>query len=221
MALTFEVVLNGSFEGQIPNMAYLHINNWDDYGSKTLFYLTVYDEQGNGHKIGNVKIGLIDQNQGWTKDQLQKQFDVLSGDFYSLGQDADYYRNIVESLSNKMALNVLTAIGDVTHDPDRLAIAENESVFNGSLLRSVNRTSIEHQFKRILRHKAPLTKYDFFYEKKAGERYSGINVEFKINPKSKPSSNIHILIGRNGVGKTTLLNNMVAALLPGRGEVRL
>jgi predicted ATPase len=70
-----------------------------------------------------------------------------------------------------------------------------------------------------LRYEAPLTKYKFFYEKAANERYSGIKVEFSVEPNTKPSSNIHILIGRNGVGKTTLLNNMVDALLPDRGAV--
>src|SRR5690606_8402062 len=56
--------------------------------------------------------------------------------------------------------------------------------------------------------------------KNPNERYSGIKVEFKVEPNTKPSSNIHILIGRNGVGKTTLLNNMVDALLPGRGDIK-
>lgn len=43
-------------------------------------------------------------------------------------------------------------------------------------------------------------------------------VDFKVDPELKPRSNIHVLIGRNGVGKTTLLNNMVNALIPDRGE---
>jgi predicted ATPase len=220
MALTFHVFVDSISESQIPNSAYLHANNWDDFGHKTLFYLTVYDKEGKGHKIGDVKIGFTGQHQGWTKDQLPQQFHMLPQNFYSLGQDVDYYRYLVESLPDEIAINVLTALGDVTHDPNRLAMADNEKAFNSSLLRSINRTSIEHQFRRILRREAPLTEYDFFYEKATNDRYSGIKVEFKIDPNTKPSSNIHILIGRNGVGKTTLLNNMVDALLPGRGEMQ-
>lgn len=220
MALTFQKLdMRASIPAQGRNIAYLLPDNWDDFGHKTLFALTVFDEQGNKQEIGSVKIGFVGQNEGWTLERIQQQFDALSSDFYSLGQDADYYSNLVDSLSNEMALNVLTALGDVTHDPLRLAMAENEGAFNTSLLRTVNRTTIDEQFQRILRHEAPLTKYDFFYEKAANERYSGIEVEFKVEPNTKPSSNIHILIGRNGVGKTTLLNNMVDALLPGRGVV--
>lgn len=220
MAITFiKLARGGNFHAQSHNAAYLQADNWDDFGYKTLFSLTVFDDKGNKHTIGNVKIGFCGQTEGWTEESIQQQFDVLPDSFYSLGQDADYYRNLVERLRDELAANVLAALGDVAYDPGRLAIAENERAFNNSLTRTVNHTTIGHQFRRILRREAPLTDYDFFYEKPAAQRYSGIKVEFQVEPNSKPSSNIHILIGRNGVGKTTLLNNMVDALLPGRGAV--
>lgn len=220
MALIFnKLAIRGYIPSPSRNLGFLQPNNWDDYGHKTLFNLTVYDELGNENTIGNIKIGFVGQDGGWTDEQIPHTFDVLPEIFYSLGQDADYYRNIVNNLSQGMAVNLLTALGDVVFDPNRYNIAENERAFNTSLLRSVDRASIEHQFRRILRHEAPLTEYNFFYEKAANDRYSGIKVEFTVEPNTKPSSNIHILIGRNGVGKTTLLNNMVDALLPGRGEV--
>jgi len=220
MALTFHKLSSfGDIPEQSHNKGYLKPNNWDDFGYKTLFSLTVYDEEGNKQTIGNIKIGFVDQNGGWTEEQIPEQFDVLPKSFYCLGQDADYYRNITEKLSREMAVNLLTALGDVVHDSNSFQIAENEGAFKTSLLRLVNRTSIANQFRRILRHEAPLTEYNFFYEKVASERYSGIRVDFAVEPNTKPSSNIHIFIGRNGVGKTTLLNNMVNALLPNRGVV--
>ena len=224
MALTFQKLELArsldNFPDQARNMGYLNPDNWDDYGHKTLFILTIFDEQGNKQTIGNIKIGFVGQDEGWTEKQIPEQFEVLPEHFYSLGQDADYYKNVVESLSQEISINVLTALGDVVRDPSRLQIAENELAFKVSLLRSVNRTSIEHQFRRILRHEAQLTEYNFFYKKAPSERYSGISVDFAVEPNTKPSSNIHILIGRNGVGKTTLLNNMVDALLLKRGTVK-
>ncbi|HHQ5454508.1 TPA: AAA family ATPase [Aeromonas veronii] len=220
MAITFKKLSRrGYLPVQANNTAYLEPDNWDDFGYKTLFTLTIFDEQGNKREIGNIKIGFVGQDGGWTAEQIGQQFDVLPGNFFSLGQDADYYRNLIDSFPNDMVVNVLMALGDVIQDPARLAIAENEGAFNTSLMRNVNRSTIEQQFRRILRHEAPLTSYYFFYEKAANERYSGITVEFRVEPNTKPSSNIHILIGRNGVGKTTLLNNMVDALLPERGDV--
>jgi len=220
MALTFHKLSRfGNVTEQPHNKGYLQPNNWDDYGNKTLFSLTIFDEQGNEQTIGNIKIGFVGQDNEWTNEHIPDSFEVLSEIFYSLGQDADYYRNIVEILSHEMAINLLTSLRDVVHDSNCLKIAENEDAYHDSLLRSVNRTSIENQFRRILRHEAPLTKYNFFYEKVAGGRYSGIKVNFAVEPNTKPSSNIHVLIGRNGVGKTTLLNNMINALLPDRGVV--
>ncbi|WP_444918755.1 AAA family ATPase [Microbulbifer sp. JMSA003] len=221
MAIKFQKVSRlGYLPPQVRNTAYLHPEDWDDFGHKTLFTLTVFDEQGNKQEIGNLKIGFIGQDREWTEEKIQQNFDVLPRNFYSLGQDADYYRNLVSKLSNQMTINVLTALGDVTHDPEHLSMAESENAFNISLMRNLNRSTIEHQFRRILRYEAPLTSYNFSYEKPPSERYSGIKVNFRVNPNSKPSSNIHILIGRNGVGKTTLLNNMVNALLPDRGDTK-
>jgi len=223
MALTFQKLELGRsldvFPDQARNTGYLSPNNWDDYGYKTLFNLTIFDEQGNEQTIGNIKIGFVGQDGGWTQEQIPEQFEVLPENFYSLGQDADYYKNVVEKLSQAITINVLTALGDVVNDSNRLQLAENKGAFLISLLRSVNRTSIDNQFRRILRHEAQLTEYNFFYEKVANDHYSGIRVEFNVEPNTKPSSHIHILIGRNGVGKTTLLNNMVNALLPDRGAV--
>ncbi|WP_394293634.1 AAA family ATPase [Aeromonas rivipollensis] len=220
MAITFRILARNEYApGPVHNTAYLQPDNWDDFGHKTLFNLTIFDERGNRCLIGNVKIGFIGQNGGWTVERLPQQFNLLQDEFYSLGQDADYYRNLVDNLSNEMAANVLTALGDVTYNHRHLEATENEETFNISLMRSVHRSTIEHQFRRILNGEAPLTNYDFFYEKNTNNRYSGIRVEFQVETNTKPSSNIHILIGRNGVGKTTLLNNMVDALLPDRGTV--
>ena len=42
-------------------------------------------------------------------------------------------------------------------------------------------------------------------------------MDFKVEPLSTPPTNIHVLIGRNGVGKTHLLDNMVNALVKADG----
>lgn len=217
MALIFEKVRRGYIPSQALNKAYLQPDNWDDYGFKTLFSLTVFDEHGSRFEIGSLKIGYIGQESGWTEEHLDQQFESLAGKFFSLGQDADYYQNIAENLTSEMAANLLTALRDVSYNASILEVAESEASFNTSLLRSINRTSIEHQFRRIIEGNAPLSEYNFYYEKVASALYSGLKIKFKVTPQVKPPTNLHVLIGRNGVGKTTLLNNMVDALLPDRG----
>jgi predicted ATPase len=221
MALSLRVLMMGHrAPNQATSVAFLEYDNWDDFNHKTLFNLTVFDDHGNQHGIGNVKIAFTGQNEGRTIDHLIGNVEAgLPENFYSLGQDADYYKNLVDKLSQTDREFLLVALGDVVYDANKLRLIETEIAFGTSLLRHINISSIEHQFSRILRGEAARTEYKFFYEKEANNRFAGIKVEFFVDPVLKPSSNIHILIGRNGVGKTTLLNNMVDALIPGRGPV--
>jgi ABC-type thiamine transport system ATPase subunit len=84
-----------------------------------------------------------------------------------------------------------------------------------SLLRSVTVRSVEGQFRRILTGGAVLTDYSFQYQgpEPEDEGIDRLNLEFRVIHESKPPTNIHVLIGRDGVGKTFLLSRMTDALL--------
>lgn len=209
---------------QAVNLVCLKEDNWDDFGFKTIFTVTIYDEHGVAYDLGNVKIGYVGQTEGWTSEQLPQQFDALNESYFSLGQEYEYYQKIIDNLSEDCANNLLYGLKDIVKDTESFAVAKKDatnlhaknlvSVYSTSLLRTVPPSVIKNQFSRILNGGKALTEYDFFYEKTANDKFSGIKVEFKVDPEVKPTNNIHILIGRNGVGKTTLLNNMVNALLP-------
>ncbi|MDP5148341.1 AAA family ATPase [Shewanella sp. ULN5] len=199
-------------------------DNWDDFGFKTIFTVVVYDETGRTHDLGNVKIGYKGQSDGWTSERIERKFTSLDEDFFSLGQEPEYYEKINNDLSEDCKSNLLNGLRDIAFNNSYFEVAKSDeteakakdlnSVFNVSLLRNVSPSVITEQFRRILDGGSPLTEYNFFYEKPKSDSYSGVKVEFEVDPSVKPSSNIHILIGPNGVGKTTLLNNMVKAILP-------
>lgn len=216
MTITFELYTGGSggesSPSQRPNTAYLKANNWDDYGFKTLFALVVFDSKGNRHNIGGVKIGCTDHESGWISKLIEKRFKTLDENFFSLGQDEEYYSNI-QSLEPKLRANLLSSLKDVVSDERIRNIAMEESVFKTSLLRDVSLTSVSGQFQRILQGGAIRTEFHFRYEIPQGQRTAGLELEFHVDPESNPPSNVHVLIGRNGVGKTHLLNNMVKALV--------
>lgn len=200
-------------KGTLKNKAILAIDNWDDYSFKTLFHLTVYDKNGNEHQIGSVKIGYFDQKPGRTEEKIQDSFNALSKQFFSLGQDPEYYKNIKEKLSSDLSSFLLESLRDIVADDDLFNKVQEENVFRTSLLRTVSLSVIYGQFKRILSGGAILTEFRFTYKTKQSESNSGIKLEFHIKPLSLPPTNIHILIGRNGVGKTTLLNNMLSSVI--------
>lgn len=196
------------------NIVYLAANNWDDYGSKTQFYVTVFDDQNNKYEIGDVKIGYRGQNGGWTIDRFPNEnFDSLSEEFFSLGQDVEYYKSIFNELPSYLRDEYLIGLRDLVASDEILEQVKNEVVYQESLTRGIDTDTILQQFQRVLRDEAILTPFYFRYFHQQSNEYSGIDVDFNILPDSKPPTNIHVLIGRNGTGKTTLLNNMVISLV--------
>jgi len=77
---------------------------------------------------------------------------------------------------------------------------------------TVSLSVIKGQYARLLKGKAELTDFRFKFIRIAAPRFASIDLDFEIEVDSMPRSNIHAIIGRNGVGKTTLLNGMINAI---------
>ncbi|SCA56749.1 conserved hypothetical protein [Candidatus Terasakiella magnetica] len=198
------------------NVAYLKRDNWNDYSFVTMFYLTLYDEYGKCHEIGNVKIGFKGQTTTQsTHTTISSPFQTLPETYFSLGLGAEYYHTISTELSDTSAVSIFTALNDIAYNDKYLDVAINEEVFSTSLLRDVSMAAIKGQFRRILTGGAPLTDFKFTYERPDEEKLGGVSLEFRVKATSTPSTNIHAIIGRNGVGKTTLLNGMIEGLTQG------
>ncbi|MEK6491399.1 AAA family ATPase [Klebsiella grimontii] len=175
---------------------------WNDFGFVTTFLLYV-SQDWDLIKIGELKIGFIGQNDNVeTKDLIRDGVESLASNFFSLGQSPEYYHNLgyLHSASKNLILN---ALNDIPFNYDRLDKIENELVFQKSLSRYVSVSSIV-QFREIL---------DGYDSQKAfGLKLNlgcSVNPEFNVYRDSKPPTNIHVLIGRNGVGKSHLLRTIV------------
>lgn len=191
----------------------LSSGDWDDYSFKTSFGVTLFDLDGKKIELGGVKIGYIGQPLGWTRERLPETFVNLPEGWFSLGQDVEYYKNAVGQLSPDQRSFILHALKDVVADESVLVAAQNETVFKDSLMRGVSLSAIHGQFRRVLNGEIELTDFHFVYEQEGDKRHAVVALDFQVEASSRPSTNIHVLIGRNGVGKTTLLNNMVGALM--------
>jgi predicted ATPase len=214
MELTFKIIKHKAYPPQTGKLtAYLCEDNWDDYYFKTKFSLIVFDEYGNQHNLGNVKIGIIGFESGWISEKLPEIFAHFNDGAFSLGQDEEYYKNIRNLLSEELGNQIFEKLNDIAYLRKNFDIAFDEPVFKTSLLRSVSTSVIHGQYSRIIKGEAPLSEFDFSYTKEQTEKSAQIDLSFKVTPGSLPSSNIHVLIGRNGVGKTTLLNNIVKTVI--------
>ena len=109
----------------------------------------------------------------------------------------------------------MSALRDVVADSDLYLRAKEEDVMGRSLMRFVNERTLVGQFRRILDGGARLTEYVFRYfgPRQVDPASDPIELSFRVEPLAKPPTNIHVLIGRNGVGKAYLLNAMSRALV--------
>jgi predicted ATPase len=207
-----KVARNGFIPDKGVDVMYLKEDYWDDYSFKTQFFVVAYDKFGKRVDLGNLKIGYVGQSEGMTTEKLEKRFDRLPDTFFSLGQDVDYYKELYNNFSQESLREILGSLRDVAYSKSSYQVAEKERVFKTSLLRSVSAPSIANQYRRVISGGSVLTSYYFLFRKLKTDSYSGVGLEFKVKPNTKPNTNIHALIGRNGVGKTTILNGMVESI---------
>ncbi|ELP5931456.1 AAA family ATPase [Vibrio vulnificus] len=194
------------------NTAYLHVDRWNDFSFVTMFYMTVLDGNGKSHDIGQVKIGFKGQTiEKSTYKTLNNSFLTLPDGYFSVGQDVEYYKNMVQ-LPESTRMVLLKGLKDIAFDSSLIDLAQDEDVFRTSLLRDVSLSVIKGQFARVLDGRNPLTDFEFKFVRPDQEKMSGIELKFSVNVGDKPTTNIHAIIGRNGVGKTTLLNGMIEAV---------
>jgi hypothetical protein len=219
--MIFSVLPVGTRPQAIPNQAYLLSDNWDDWFKfATLFSLVIFDQDGNKHDIGGVKIGQFGMPRGqYNRPNVPAEFEELDDTFFSLGQDDSYYERL-NGLGAQTRNEILAALRDVAADVELFDRALQEDVTKTSLLRFVSPLTVRGQFRRISQGDARLTHYQFSYEapKNKGSRGPSPTLDFEVEPESNPPTNIHVLIGRNGVGKTHVLRQMSRALMGGDGS---
>jgi ABC-type cobalamin/Fe3+-siderophores transport system ATPase subunit len=197
------------------NVAYLITDNWDDWFEfETLYSLVLIDDKGEKQDIGGVKIGQFNMAQGQRRPNIPNTFESLSPDFFSLGQDDSFY-DALNKLGDELRDTILLALNDIAKKEDLYERSMNERVTKVSLLRSVSPASIKGQFRRLANGGARLSRFTFSYQipKVRGNVDEPIKLDFDVEPESNPPTNIHVLIGRNGVGKTYLINNMINSLV--------
>lgn len=212
MKLKFKVLSNHSKFPKAGEMqGFLLEDNWNDWFKySTMYYLIVFDNAGVLHDLGRVKIGQA--NMVTARPAIPEEFTTLEADFFSIGQSADYYETLYQ-IDEDLRYNILRSLGDLVWDEVKYEKHVSDEVIKESLLRSVSPKSVKGQFKRLLYGSKRLTKFKFEYELASGSRVAGVHADFHVSPDSNPPTNIHVLIGRNGVGKTHLLNNMTRCLV--------
>ncbi len=188
-------------------------SSWDDWFKyETTYRMYLVSNDKGTIEIGYLKIGQKGQNYRRIQIQGGQIFDSLSDDCFSLGQDDTYYENLKQHLSKAERESLLKSLRDIAFDTDIYNDNKSEDVMFNSLMRSVEEQTLLEQFNRISHGGAQLTPYQFNFT--VNEYYKDFpsQIEFSVSHESTPATNIHVLVGRNGVGKTYLMNGFIESL---------
>lgn len=200
------------------NAVILIQDNWDDWGRFNTQYLMVFaDSKGDKHTIGYVKIGCPNEKLSGKRPSLPDSCPKLPEGYFSLGQSDRYYENL-KALTPSVMHSILNIMNDIVWNESLFYRNQYQDIMTESLQRYVATPTITGQFRNILSGRSKLSSYKFSCF--ANDRDFKLNIDFDVLPTSILPTNIHAIIGDNGVGKSHLLNSIIENLQWGSGNIK-
>lgn len=216
--MNFEILDRwGEYPARSKNKVFLTWDNWNDYSYYTSFGIFYVDEYSKKFELGAIMIGFKGQRKDDRVYKVGYSFEYIGDNYFSLGASEEYYENL-KKIDSDIRDEILVSLNDIAKNNDILEDVINEPVVIHSFLRSLSQSTITGQFHRIASGGAKLTPYSFTFTQPNIDNSHNLVLSFDVEPESLPPTNVHVLIGRNGVGKTYLINNMIDALYLDEGE---
>lgn len=187
-------------------------NRWNDYSFCTWFRL-YYKKGDKIDSIGQLKI--MKREVKDTSKVLPDKFYRLDTDYCSLGCNLEYYSNMYRLFRDKayVYLGELRDAALYGHIQEQF---EKSSLFTSSLLRTnaAERALREGRFYVYGRNMEQAYSFAYHYEPRYDkEKESPVDIDFDFKYECEPYRRVIGLIGENGVGKSTLLNDIVKSFI--------
>jgi predicted ATPase len=192
-------------------------DNWNDwYTWVTQFYVIAVGPDNRRIEIGQVKIARkgMTRESATTAALLPPTFSQLDASWFSIGQSENYYEQLNE-LGEEYRNYYLVAIRDIAHNLALLDEMSGEEVLGRSLLRDIDTGQVRNRFNRLAAGNPALTDFAFRFTFPQDPRTENAppQLTFTVKPGSNPPTNVHVVIGRNGVGKTRCFDYLSRAFL--------
>lgn len=186
------------------NCVYLVHDNWDDFGYKVSYVVYL-----KGSLIGYIRIGFVSSLIG---SQLPSSFSKLPEGYFSLGGAVEYYDNLKKEDEREQ---ILRDLNDIAFNLDLLDKYSSEDVTRQALLRDFSIYTVKNQLNRVAHGGVELTDFNFVFKFSNGQsKYIPNEIDFQVSALNNlPPTNIHLFIGNNGVGKSTVLNGIINSLV--------
>lgn len=187
-------------------------NRWNDYSFCTWFRL-YYKKGDKIEAVGQLKI--MKREVKDTSEVLPEKFYRLDADFCSLGCNLEYYSNMYRLFGDK-AYVYLGELRDAALYSQIQEQFEKSSLFTNSLLRTnaAERALREGRFYVYGRDMEQAYSFIYNYEPRYDkEKECPVDIDFDFKYNCEPYQRAIGLIGENGVGKSTLLNDIVKSFI--------
>lgn len=193
----------------------LLLDRWNDWWQyRTQYSMYFVNETGAPIYIGTTKIlnlshtYVADDRPTWSA-LAEGEYETLPQDFVSVGQDADLYVNLHERFGQVETTKVLTALRDFAVNQELFEELRLRAGVHNSLMRSVTAYSVRRQYPRLIQFGDVKASFDFtFIRASLNDLAPPLVLDFEVVGGSTPPTNVHVLIGRNGAGKTSTLMSM-------------
>lgn len=196
-------------------LAALQRSNWDDYGFKTTFTVTLHLSPTEIYELEEVKILHRLQTEGRTPVP-DGRFDELDADYCSLGQSMTYYEQL-NSLGEDIYRPFLEGLRDAAFSQAIRSEFEDHEGFQSSLMRFDAASQVLAEapalfgFRERTAEESKLF-FDYAFPDKAK------SAEFAFDEASELPGRIAVVVGYNGSGKTRLLANLARLTFADREE---
>lgn len=209
---------------RVPNSFTLKYDAWDDYSLKCRFILHYTKPTGESIPIGELRIvnaqsaqKLASEGKDETINWLDDSFTSLPDDFYSLGKNRNYYREI-KKLFGESYEEILKALRDCAITPNLYEKATKKvTSLVGRLTRDKETQDVILEAQTTLKdvdfNKAH--KFTYIYSPPYGDGVGSVDAPFNFdtldeirNSKLSFNNTICAIIGKNGAGKSKLLQKL-------------
>lgn len=183
--------------------------SWDDYGITCEFILTYYLSKNEKKEIGLTKIIFKES----PSNQLFPEFDGSGSLYISLGQELDFYRNLLDFIGTEKSIEVLENLNDIAWQSQKMEPFESESRFRNALLRENSARDALRFGKQVILNETINKSFSFKYVTQIENADETFTIEVDFDETDPLPHNIVGIIGRNAVGKTHLMGSLARDLV--------
>lgn len=202
-------ILDKDYKNELGVIKLTHAT-WDDwFPFETEFVVEYIRSLNDIVRLGTIKI--FHENMGYVPN-IPNRFENLDDSYYSLGTDSMFYETLLDVFPVDLErIKLLESLKDVACNKERLNRVRDNALFKLSLLRGLSLHQIEGTFYKLVMGDSNKTSYSFVYKYETEDPTKEIEITVNDESTCLPT-NVHAIIGRNGVGKSKLIGRFLKCL---------